>query len=202
MQVTPLTRERLAEEIARTVAARPGRLRVAVDGAPPTGPEELAADVARRLPVLGRPALTVRAGDFLRPASVRLEYGRTDADALLDLALDTAALRREVLDPMAVSGRVLPRLWDAAADRSFRDAYVVLGEGGVVIVAGGLLLGRGLPFDVTVHLQMSAAALERHTTGQERWSLAAYARYERENSPSTADVLVLADHPARPAMVR
>ncbi|MGD9526264.1 uridine kinase [Pseudonocardia sp.] len=201
MQVTPLTRERLAEEISRAVTARPGRLRVAVDGAPPTGPEDLAADVVRRLPVLGRPALLVRAGDFLRPASVRLEYGRTDADALLDLALDTAALRREVLDPMPGSGRVLPRLWDAAADRSFRDAYVALGDGGVVIVAGGLLLGRGLPFELTVHLQMSAAALERHTSAEQRWTLAAYARYERENDPSRADVLVRADHPQRPAMV-
>lgn len=50
VQVTPLTRERLAEEIAQAAAARPGRLRVAVDGAPPTAPEELAAQVARRLP--------------------------------------------------------------------------------------------------------------------------------------------------------
>jgi hypothetical protein len=71
-----------------------------------------------------------------------------------------------------------------------------------VIVAGGLMLGRGLPFDVTVHLQMSAAALDRHTAAEQRWMLAAYARYERENDPSGADVLVRADHPERPALVR
>lgn len=203
MDATPVTRERLAAEITDLVATHPGRVRVAVDGPPPAGPEELAADVARRLPVLGRPALLVRARDFLRPASVRLEYGRTDPDALLDLALDTGALRREVLDPAAASGRVLPRLWDAAADRSFRDAYVCLGEGAVVLVAGGLLLGRGLPFDLTVHLHMTAAAMERGTPDGERWTLPAYARYEREHDPSgDADLLVRADHPARPALVR
>jgi hypothetical protein len=54
---------------------------------------------------------------------------------------------------------------------------------------------------VTVHLQMSAAALDRHTAAEQRWMLAAYARYERENDPSGADVLVRADHPERPALV-
>ena len=142
--VVPVTRERLAGEIVDAVLARTGRERVAVDGAPPTWPDELAADVTERLRTAGRAALLVRAGDFLRPASVRMEFGRTDSDGLLDLALDAAALRREVLDPAAPdgSGRVLPRLWDAAADRSFRDGYVTFSPDGVVVVAGSLLLVR------------------------------------------------------------
>lgn len=204
VQVMPVTRERLAGEVVEAVLARPGRVRVAVDGAPPTRPEELAAEVAERLRTEGRAALLVRAGDFLRPASVRLEFGRTDPDALLDLALDAAALRREVLDPAGPggSGRVLPRLWDAAADRSFRDRYQALPEDAVVVVAGGLLLGRGLPFDLSVHLHMTPAALTRHTPEADRWTLAAFARYEAEHDPvNTATLLVRADHPTRPALV-
>jgi len=203
VQVTPVTRERLAGEIVELVSPRPGRVRVAVDGAPPTRPEELAADVADRLRTAGRTALPIRASDFLRPASVRLELGRTDPDAFLDLRLDAAALCREVLEPAAGTGRVLPRLWDAAVDRSYRDDHLTLDANAVVLVAGELLLGRGLPFDVVVHLRMTAAALVRRLADDEQWTLAAYARYEQEHDPAAeADLLVLADHPDRPAVRR
>ena len=58
------------------------------------------------------------------------------------------------------SGRVLPRLWDAAADRAHRDGYVELPADGVVVLAGGLLLGRGLPLDAG-----RAPADERRSAG-------------------------------------
>lgn len=203
MQVTPLTPERLADEVVGLVAARPGRVRLAVDGPPPTRPEALAARVADDLRTLGRGAVVVAAADFLRPASVRLEHGREDPDELLDGWLDTAGLRREVLDPAASTGRVLPRLWDAAADRAFRDGYAQLPPDGVVVVAGALLLGRGLPFDLAVHLRMSDAALARRTADDERWTLPAHARYAAERDPAGhADLVVLADHPDRPAVRR
>ncbi|QJY45688.1 uridine kinase [Pseudonocardia broussonetiae] len=203
MQVTPLTPERLADEVVGLVAARPGRVRLAVDGPPPTRPEALAARVAEDLRTLGREAVVVAAADFLRPASVRLEHGREDPDELLDGWLDAGGLRREVLDPAASTGRVLPRLWDAAADRAFRDGYAQLPPDGVVVVAGALLLGRGLPFDLAVHLHMGAAALARRTPDDERWTLPAHARYAAERDPAgRADLVVLADHPDRPAVRR
>lgn len=203
MQVTPLTPERLADEVVGLVAARPGRVRLAVDGPPPTRPEALAARVAEDLRTLGRAAVVVAAADFLRPASVRLEHGREDPDELLDGWLDVAGLRREVLDPAASTGRVLPRLWDAAADRAFRDGYAQLPADGVVVVAGALLLGRGLPFDLAVHLHVGAAALARRTPDAERWTLPAHARYVAERDPAgQADLVVLADHPDRPAVRR
>lgn len=203
MQVTPLTPERLADEVVGLVAARPGRVRLAVDGPPPTRPEALAARVAEDLRTLGRAAVVVAAADFLRPASVRLEHGREDPDELLDGWLDAAGLRREVLDPAASTGRVLPRLWDAAADRAFRDGYAQLPPDGVVVVAGALLLGRGLPFDLAVHLHMGSAALARRTPDDERWTLPAHARYAAERDPAgQADLVVLADHPDRPAVRR
>ena len=123
MHVTPVTPELLAAEVTELVAARPGRVRLAVDGPPPARPRALADAVATRLRVRGRPVVVVDAADFLRPASLRLEFGRTDPDMFLDGWLDVGGLRREVLEPAGPdgSGRVLPRLWDAAADRAHRD---------------------------------------------------------------------------------
>jgi hypothetical protein len=205
VQITPVTPDRLVDEVVELVDARPGRVRVALDGPPPTRPLALAERVAEELRTRGRPAVVVSAGDFLRPASVRLEFGREDPDEFLDGWLDTAGLRREVLDPAgpAGSGRVLPRLWDAAADRAHRGGYVELPADGVVLLAGALLLGRGLPLDLSVHLRMTNAALSRTLPEEERWTLPAYARYAEAHTPErTADLVVLSDHPDRPAVRR
>jgi hypothetical protein len=199
--VTPTTRAALAEEIVDLVAARPGRMRLVLDGPAPTRPGELAAEVATALRGRGRATVVVDAGDFLRPASVRLEQGRTDPDALLERWLDDAALRREVLDPAAPdgSGQVLPRLWNTRTDRAYRDRYTTLPDDGVLLLHGALLLGRGLPADFTVHFRMSAAALARNLPEEAQWSVPAHVRHERA---AEADLLVLADHPDRPAVQR
>jgi hypothetical protein len=205
VQITPVTPHRLVDEVVELVDARRGRVRLALDGPPPTHPLDLAERVAETLRTRGRAAVVVSAGDFLRPASVRLEFGREDPDEFLDGWLDAGGLRREVLDPAGQdgSGRVLPRLWDAVTDRAHRDGYVQLPADGVVVLAGALLLGRGLPLDLTVHLRMSPAALSRTLPEDERWTLPAYARYADERSPDEeADLLVLADHPDRPAVRR
>jgi hypothetical protein len=205
VQITPVTPDRLVDEVVELVDARPGRVRLALDGPPPTHPLDLAEQVADVLRTRGRATVVVNAGDFLRPASVRLEFGREDPDEFLDGWLDEGGLRREVLDPAGPdgSGRVLPRLWDAVADRAHRDRYVQLPDDGVVVLAGALLLGRGLPLDLAVHLRMSSAALARTLPEDEHWTLPAYARYADERAPeSTADLLVLSDHPDRPAVRR
>ena len=209
MRVRPIRRSVLADELAERLTGggpgRPGRRRVLLDGAPPTDPLELADRLAAELRLRGRPVLRVVAGDFLRPASVRLEHGRTDPDELLDGWLDTAGLRREVLDPAGAGGTgwVLPRLWDTAADRAYRDDRIELADNAVLLLVGSLLLGRGLPAELAVHLWMSAAALGRRLEPDRRWMLPAYARYESEHDPrNAADVLVLADDPQRPALVQ
>lgn len=203
MPITPVTPDRLVDEVTGLVAARPGRLRLVIDGPPPTRPVELAQRVATALRTLGRATVVVAATDYLRPASVRLEFGREDPDEFFDSWLDDAGLRREVLDPAIATGRVLPRLWDTTADRAFRDRHTLLPDDGVVILAGALLLGRGLPIDVAVHLRMAPAALARTLPGPQHWTLPAYARHDAEHDPSAvADLLVLADHPDRPAVSR
>ncbi|MEU9827447.1 uridine kinase [Micromonospora chersina] len=206
MRVRPITPELLVTELADHLAgaAVPGRLRVAVDGPPAAEPDTLAAALVDPLRAAGRPVLHVRTADFLRPASIRLEHGRTNPDAYYEGWVDEAGLRREVLDPAgpAGSGRLLPSLWDAAADRASRAPYVDLPPGGVVLVSGALLLGGGLPFDVAVHLVLSPAALDRRTDPELRWTLPAFARYADEVDPASfADVVVRADDPRHPALV-
>jgi hypothetical protein len=192
------------ELVARLLDEFPGRTRVLVDGAPPTEPGQLADALADALRVSGRPAPRVSAADFLRPASVRLERGRTDPDELLTGWLDIPGLLREVLRPGGPdgSGWVLPRLWDSQVDRAYRAERMRLADNAVLVVDGSLLLGRGLPAELTVHLRMSAAALARRLDPEWRWALPAYARYDDEFDPAGADVLVLVDDPARPALVR
>ncbi|MFY1702532.1 uridine kinase [Micromonospora sp. WMMA1923] len=206
MRVRPISPDRLVTELADRLAdaAVPGRLRVAVDGAPAAGPDRLAAALVDPLRARGRPVAHVRADDYLRPASVRLEFGHTNADSYYDSWTDEAGLRREVLDPAGPtgSGRLLPALRDPGTDRAVRATYLELPAGGIVLVSGALLLGGGLPFDRTVHLELSPAALARRTPQPHRWTLPAFARYAEEVVPSAfADVVVRVDDPRRPAVV-
>ncbi|WP_089157857.1 uridine kinase [Micromonospora sp. NBS 11-29] len=206
MRVRPISPDRLVRELADRLAraGTPGRVRVAVDGPPAAEPDALAAALVDPLRAAGRPVLHVRAADFLRPASVRLEQGRTNPDAYYEGWLDEPGLRREVLDPAGPDGdgRLLPSLWDADADRASRAAYRDLPPGGVVLVSGALLLGGALPFDVAVHLVLSPAALARRTDPAARWTLPAFARYAEEVDPASfADVVVRVDDPRHPALV-
>ncbi|MCP2321782.1 hypothetical protein HDA40_000289 [Hamadaea flava] len=203
-----MTFDRLVEEVAERVATLAPQdapwPRVAIDGAPPAEPQTLADALVAPLRVRGRPVLRVRAEDFLRPASLRFEHGRTDPDAYYDDWLDTGGLLREVLEPLdpGGTGRVLPSLWNPVTDRATRAEYVTMPPGGVVIVDGALLLGRWLPFDLTVHLQQSPAALARRTADADRWRLPAYQRYDTDVEPVTAaDLVVRVEDPRRPAVL-
>jgi hypothetical protein len=204
--VHPVSPDVLVEELTELIDAAPHQrwLRVAVDGAPPTGAHKLADALATPLRVRGRPVQRVRADDFLRPASLRLERGRTDPDSFYEDWLDVRGLTREVLDPLggAGTGRILPTLWDAETDRATRAGYVSLPDNGVLLLSGALLLGTGLPLDLVVHLSMSPAALARRTADDHRWTLPAYERYADEVDPAQlADVVVRIDDPRHPAIV-
>lgn len=204
MKYRPITFERLAGELAERILAMPGTpwVRVAVDGA--LGTATLASELTDPLRVGGRPVLRVSTLDYLRPASLRYERGRYDPDSRYTDWLDEGALRREVLDPLSPggTGMVLPALWDAERDRATRLERVALPPGGVLIADGELLLGRRLPFELTVHLSLSAGALRRRLPEHEHWALPAFARYEREVHPAdVADILVRTDDPRHPAVL-
>jgi hypothetical protein len=206
MDVQAISPALLVERLADQIAAFPRDIwvRVAIDGAPAASPGHLAEDLIDPLRLRGRAALHVSAGDFLRPASLRLEFGRTDPDVYYDEWLDTKALFREVFGPLESGGdgNVLPALWDAERDRASRAEYTTLPPGGVLLLDGTLLLGRGLPFDLAVHLWLSPAALARRTAPDVAWTLPAYERYELEADPlRAADVVVRVDDPRHPALV-
>jgi hypothetical protein len=201
----PISRPGLVDELAEIIAARPvagAALRVAVDGASATEPTVLARDLIDPLRERGRPVTVITAETFWRDASLRLEYGREDPESYLQW-LDAAALRREVLEPLGPggSGLFLPSLRDPLTNRATRVPSVAAAPGAVVIVAGPLLLGRDLPFDLTVHLALSSGALERRTETGSSWTLDALASYEADVRPAdVADIVVRADDPARLAV--
>ncbi|HEY0449259.1 uridine kinase [Actinophytocola sp.] len=204
MRFRPVSPDLLVDEVADRVLARPATAwtRVAVDGAPPARPGDLADRLAEAVRLRGRPALRVSAADFLRPASLRFERGRLDPDARYADWLDAGGLVREVLAPLGPDGpgRVLPALWNAATDRSSRASYVSLPPGGVLVLDGELLLGRGLPLEYTVHLWLSGPALAR--VFPETWALPAFSRYDHEVRPlHTADTGVRVDDPQHPALL-
>ena len=204
MRIRPVSPAALVEDVAARIAHRPGWVRVAVDGADASYPAELADALVPPLRVAGREAFRVLVEDQLRPASLRYERGRTDPDSFYDDWLDAAGLVREVLDPLGPhgSGDIRPVRWDVATDRASRYGFVPVPHGGVVIVSGPLLLGRGLPFDLTVHLDLSPGALRRRTPADLAWTLPAYARYTDEVDPnSLADIVVRVDDPRHPALV-
>ena len=198
--VQPSTPDGVVAAIANLIQSSNGRVRVMIDGASASEPERLGAEVVKAL--APRRGVLIRADHFWRQASLRFEDGRRDADAWLDHWLDDGALRREVLDPFILTGRVLPALRDPDTDRSLRQPHIDLPADGVLVVAGSVLLGRGLPFDLAIHVHLSAAALKRRTPEAQSWTLPALARYQSERNPTTlADLVIRADDPLRPALV-
>lgn len=206
MRARPISPSLVVTDLSERVAGFPRESwsRIAIDGAPPAAPSDLADALVSPLRALGRDVVRVSARDFLRPASLRYEFGRDDPDAFYDEWLDVGGLVREVLGPLEPSGtgKVLPSLWDAALDRATRARYVTVQPGGVLLLDGALLLGRGLPFELTVHLSLSRDALARGTPDEDAWTLPAYARYEAEADPvRSADVVLKMDDPGHPALV-
>ncbi len=204
VMIRPISPAALVDELAGRIASVPGWVRVAIDGADAARPERLGDALVGVLRALGRETVRVRAADHLRPASLRFERGREDPDSFYEDWLDAAGLAREVLTPLEPggSGRIRPVRFDARTDRASRAGFETIAPGTVLILTGPLLLGRGLPFDLTVHCELSPAALARHTPPELAWTLPAYERYVEEVDPASwADVVVRGDDPRHPALV-
>lgn len=192
--------DRLTDQIAGRAATVAGIVRVAIDGPPCADPHVLADRLVEPLRARGRPVHTVRAETFWRDASVRLELGREDPDSYLDW-LDAGALRREVLDAAVDDASYLPSLRDPDSNRATREPRCALEPDAVVVVSGPLLLGLGLPFELTVHLAVSPAARARRTPPEQAWTLPAFDRYDTEVGPAQlADVVIRYDDPDHPAL--
>lgn len=181
--------------------------RVAVDGAVPADTGLVASAMTREVEAAGRPVIRIRTADFLRPRSVRLEQGSGDPDAGYERWVDHLALRREVLDPLGPSGELtwLPTFWDVETDRATRAEPLRAVPGTVAIVDGPFLLRweTADAFDLTLHLQVSDAALARRLPERDRARVTgAWRRYTEETWPADrADLVVRFDRPSHPAVL-
>jgi hypothetical protein len=198
----------LPEELADLIlnADHPGiALRVALDGPRAADPAALAEALIEPLRARGRAVAHIRSETFWRDASLRLEHGRHDAFSYRHEWLDDATLLREVLAPLGPggSGEFLPTLRDPVTNRATRAPRRAAAAGTIVIVSGELLLGRDLPFDVTIHLAVGPAARTRRTPDEWAWTLPALDDYDQALDPTgTADVVVRLDDPRHPAISR
>ncbi len=196
---TPISPTALARLVADRLVELPGRRVLAVDGADAAEPVELGRRIVAALTDRGRSAAVVSVHDFVRPASLRMEYGRDDEWSYRTAWFDYAALRREILDAVRADGRWLPALWDEQRDRSARAAIRPAQADLVLVLAGPMLLGRGLDFDLTLRLELSEQAALRLTPADQRWTLPAVRDHTAEN-PEDATWTVRWDHPDRAAL--
>ena len=203
--VTPTSRAALAEEVVELVAGPagpacgwPGR-----PGARP-GPVELAERVATALRAGAGPRWWSTPPTSSAPPPCAWRQGRRTRTRCCDGWLDEAALRREVLDP-AAPGRLGPGAAPAVergrTDRAYRDGYTDAPRQRGGAAHGALLLGRGLPAGAGGALPDERRPPSPATLPAEdlRWTVPAHVRYEQG---AGADLLVLADHPDRPAVQR
>lgn len=189
----------MAGIVADRLAELPGRRVLAVDGADAAAPVELARRIVDTLAARGRSAEVVSLHDFVRPASLRMEYGRDDEWSYRTAWFDYEAVRREILDAVRPSGRWLPALWDEQRDRSARAAVRTAQADLVLVLAGPMLLGRGLDFDLTVRLELSEQAALRRTPSDQHWTLPALRDHAADN-PEDATWTLRWDHPDRAAL--
>ncbi|MFW0794556.1 hypothetical protein AAFP30_12160 [Gordonia sp. CPCC 205515] len=195
-QFTPIGPDALVELCARRIDGIAGVVVVAIDAAYAAHPAALARQITDRLQALGRAAATVEMTHFVRPASLRFEYGHTDEQSYRDSWFDHAALDREVIAPVRAGSPWLPRLWNPVTDRSFRDDRQPSAHDQVIVVAGPMLLGRHT-FDLTARLSQNEATLRRHTPAADHWTIPVLLSDAHE---TRADIEVRYDHPDRPAI--
>ncbi|MEV4123828.1 hypothetical protein [Nocardia sp. NPDC049707] len=195
----PITRDGLVELITDHIRELDGRALIAIDGADAAEPVAIADHISTALRDTGRAAEVVSLHDYIRPASLRMEFGRTDEMSYRTAWFDYAALDREVIRALRDDARWLCALWDEDRDRSARSPIRTAVPGTVLLVAGPMLLGRGLDFDLTVHLDMSEPALHRRTPPDDRWTIPALLHHDRDN-PSAPTFFIRWDHPDRPAL--
>lgn len=195
-----LVRRLAAELLARQQGSRP--LRVGLDAPACANVGTLVSALTAELRAVGRQTAVIEARDFLRDASLRLEYGKTDVDSFYSGWLDTSALQREVLTSLVETGRYLPSLRDPVTNRSSRAEPVTLAAGGIALITGELLLGTGLSFDVAVHAAVSRQARRRLTRDSLQWTLPAFDRYDVDVDPAAiADLVFRYDDPGHPALL-
>lgn len=114
----------LAEQIATLSGSFPSVAVVAIDGPDCAQPSRLADLVGTALESRDRPSAVVSLHDYVRPASLRYEFGHEDALSYRTIWFDYRALDREVITAARTKRAFLPKLWDEPTDRSARSTRI------------------------------------------------------------------------------
>ncbi|NNH71494.1 hypothetical protein HLB23_16755 [Nocardia uniformis] len=198
-EFTAVTPDALLDLVATRARTLPEPAVIAIDGADAAAPVPFARAIADRLRAAGRPGAVISLHDYVRPASLRFEYDRADEFTYRTAWFDYAALKREVLTPLRLHSRWLPALWDERTDRSARARIRTAALNTVLLIAGPMLIGRDLDFDLTVGLRMSDGALRRRTDPDDHFTIEALREHQRSRDIEP-DILIAWDHPDRPAV--
>jgi pantothenate kinase len=161
--------EALAARIAALAAARPGRVLVAIAGAPGAGKSTLAEALVDRL---GPQAALVAMDGFHLDNAILDARGRRFAKGSPD-TFDVAGFEA-ILQRLRAGGEVIVPVFDRYSDVSRGSARVVPPEAGIIVAEGNYLLLREAPWDrlhklwdLTVFLDVPVAELERRLIA--RW---------------------------------
>ena len=161
--------ETLAARIAALAAARPGRILVAIAGAPGAGKSTLAEALVERL---GPEAALVPMDGFHLDNAILDARGRRFAKGSPD-TFDVAGFE-SVLRRLTAGGEVIVPVFDRYIDVSRGSARVVPPEARIIVAEGNYLLLREAPWDrlqdlwdLTVFLDVPVAELERRLI--DRW---------------------------------
>ncbi len=198
---TPIFPDVLIDRVIERVPAGERAIAV-IDGADAAHPVEFAERMRERVRAGGRTCDVIDLHDFVRPASLRFEYSRTDELTYRTAWFDFDALEREVVAPLRDGGRgtFLPRMWDEASDRSARARLIDAAADHVLVIAGPTILGRIEDAAVTVHLRLSEGALRRGTPVDQHWTIEPIVQYYSD-TVFEPDFTVRWDHPDRPAVI-
>ena len=161
--------EALAARIAALAAARPGRVLIAIAGAPGAGKSTLAEALVNRL---GPQAALVAMDGFHLDNAILDARGRRFAKGSPD-TFDVAGFEA-VLQRLKAGGEVIVPVFDRYIDVSRGSARVVPPEARIIVAEGNYLLLREAPWDrlhklwdLTVFLDVPVAELERRLIA--RW---------------------------------
>lgn len=203
VKFVPLSPAVLVSRLARWIdSLGQGQLAIGFDGPPEVGTADLADRVGDALHLLNRNVIRVSTNDWLRAASVRLEYGKQDLESRMTSWVDIGSLRRELFDRLGPGGdgQYLTTLRDPHTDRATRQPYRTAPDRPVLLLDGPLLLTHDLPLAGLVRVGTSPGALQRALPERDLWQVAAHTRYRDEFRPhEAADVVLSYDHPNTPA---
>lgn len=166
----PLSRAAGLSWLVSRIRQRAGRTMVAIDGVDGAGKTTFADDLAAELSDAGLTVIRVSLDDFLNPASIRHEKGRTSPEGFVEDTYDYARFIGDVLDPLDCEGcgRYRAKAYDYRKEAALNPPWQVAPDDAVIVVDGMFLhrnrlrTSRGrkvwdlsawleVPFEVSVH---------------------------------------------------